>query len=279
MATKNGAMPRRFSSPRSVARARCAPASLLPWIAAAAAVCALLVAVWARGARATANARHPTLDLDHQRLRDLLLALDDLGKAFKHVSDEVAFSRHARLYSRRVIAPNSTAEVDYDVLGRNWREDSFAVVSVVPYDPVSKTFTMIREYNVATKEGALTFPQGCIEPSKHASPLEAAIAELGEEARLECRREDLYELLDHPSSQDKYQREKIHYFLCTEAYQAKDSALFTRDPEEVMYIERNVSVAEIKALIRAGTMQSNVIASAYLAFDYLRAIGELPVDS
>lgn len=269
--------PHSARSLRAITRARAR--LLLPYAASALVAYVLwLLSAPLRAPPAGVDRRRSTLELDHRRLRDFLLAADDLGRAHKVAKEEVVYSRYARMYNRVVVPPHTDKPVEYDVVGRLWKGDSFEVVSVVPYDPVFKTFTMIREYNPATKMGAYTFPQGSVEPGKHPSPLYAAIAELGEEARLRCLPEQMLEMLDYPASQDKYQRETVHYFLCTAATLEEEKHWRPRDENEVMEIERNVTVAEVKALIKAGVVQANVIASAYLAIEHLRAVGELPMD-
>lgn len=221
--------------------------------------------------------RHATHSVDRRRLAALLRAAADMTDAHAIVGESVAFQRYARVYSQHVRQPSGNV-VDFDIVGRLWKDESFAVISVVPYDPATKTFTLIREYNPATRSGAYTFPQGSVEPAKHGSPLHAALAELREEGRLRCDPKNMVNLLDRGSSQDKYQKEVVHYFLCTLVVPEAQEEWQARDKDELMHIESAVSVGELKALIRAGVMQSNVIASAFLAIDHLQAVGELSVD-
>lgn len=244
-------------------------------LAAAAALCVVLLA---RPREPPGRAaQHGTYRVDQRRLGRLLQAAEDMTKAHAIVRESVAFERYARVYSQLVRQP-SGHEIDFDIVGRLWKDESFAVISVVPYDPATKTFTLIREYSPAARFAVYSFPQGSVEPAKHASPLHAALAELSEESRLRCDPRNMVALLDRPSSQDKYQKEVVHYFLCTAVVSEAKADWKARDKDELMHVESNVSVAEVKAIIRSGLMQSNVIASAFLAIDHLQAVGELSGD-
>jgi 8-oxo-dGTP pyrophosphatase MutT (NUDIX family) len=219
---------------------------------------------------------HPAARLDAAQLDASLRSLASLTNSVTVVSpDSVTYSRYARMYNRRVLLPNATTATEFDIVGRVWRGDSFTVVSVIPFDVVGQTFTMLREFNPATAAAAFTFPQGCVEASKHKSPLDAAHAELEEEARLRCDPSAMIPLLDAPSSQDKYQREVVHYFLCTSSRRVAPSDSNARDKEELLFVERHVTVRHLRGLIRAGVLQSNNIASAFLAMDRLRDLGLL----
>jgi 8-oxo-dGTP pyrophosphatase MutT (NUDIX family) len=154
-------------------------------------------------------------------------------------------------------------------------------VCVVPFDASDMTFTLVREYNIAHAMHVYSFPQGCYERSKHSSAQAAAEAELNEEARLRCAPSALIPLLETPdgSPQDKFQREKVHYFLCADSSRVAEREGRQRDVDEDINIESRVSVAQLKGLMRAGVMQSNNIAAGLLAIDRLRQDGLLPVSA
>jgi 8-oxo-dGTP pyrophosphatase MutT (NUDIX family) len=245
----------------------------------------LTLVVLACGLRALLHGRrsgglHPTLVLDALVLHRSIASLRNLSQMFHVVSESVVYSRYARVYSRRLRYPDGK-EFEYDVWGRNWKNDSFAVVCVVPFDARDLSFTLVREYNIAHSMHVYSFPQGCYERSKHVSPQAAAEAELDEEARLRCKPSSWIPLLDTAigSPQDKFQREKVHYFLCTDSTPLTEGFGRERDPEEDINIERRVSVAQLKAIMRAGVMQSNNIAAGMLAIDRLRLDGLLPVEA
>jgi 8-oxo-dGTP pyrophosphatase MutT (NUDIX family) len=227
-----------------------------------------------------AGSWHPSLTLDYRALERSLAILRNASSMFHVVSESVVYSRYARVYSRKLRHPDGK-EFEYDVWGRNWRNDSFAVVCVVPFDSSDMTFTLVREYSVAHGMLVYSFPQGCYETGKHASPQAAAEAELDEEARLRCKKSSWIPLLDTPagSPQDKFQREKVHYFLCADVFGLEEGDARQRDAEENINIERGISVAQLKALMRAGVMQSNNIAAGMLAINRLRLDGSLPMEA
>lgn len=219
------------------------------------------------------------VQLDAPRVKQAASSLKRITDSYTIVSDNVVYSRFARLYNRVVKHPGTLGTFGYDVLGRNWRNGSFSVVSVIPFDVKTGTFTMLKEYNFAHGRAVFTFPQGCYQPSKHASPREAVLAELNEEAGLKCEGNALHELLAHTQGapQDKYQREVVHYYLCTDARQLRKELRQGQDLEEHIVVENHVSPPEMKAFMRLGMLQSNNIAGGLLAIDRLKELGLLPL--
>lgn len=107
-----------------------------------------------------------------------------------------------------------------------------------------------------------------MELGKHSSSLEGAAAELEEEARIRC--EAWVDLLDGRTvPQDKYQRESVWFYLCTEAVKVVGGR--ERDREEDMDVVEGVTARQVGELVREGVMQSNQVAAALLALDTLRA--------
>lgn len=198
----------------------------------------------------------------------LLTALHQRQRQYKVISDHVVYNRYARVYSRTVRFPDDQ-QFEYDVWGRVWKNDSFGVVTVVPFDRRTNTFTLIREYNIAHAKFTYGFPQGCLEKSKHSSSKDAAAAELEEEAALKCRNwVDL--MKGNTAPQDKYQRESVWFYLCTDAIQVVGGR--KRDLEEDMDIVHGVTSKQIVELVQEGVMQSNQIAAAMLALHYLKDV-------
>lgn len=204
-------------------------------------------------------------------------SLKRFSDSYTVVSETVVYSRFARMYNRVIRHPGTRGTFGYDILGRVWRNDSFAVVSVIPFDTKTGTFTMLKEYNFAHARAVFTFPQGCYQPTKHTSPRTAVLSELNEEAGLGCRDDALVDLLDSTegSPQDKYQREVVHYYLCTSTIPLANGLRQGQDLEEHIIVERHVSVSELKAFVRLGMLQSNNIAGALLAIDKLKELGLL----
>ncbi|CAN8075838.1 unnamed protein product [Agarophyton chilense] len=206
---------------------------------------------------------------------NLLQALREREKAFQLVSDSVVYDRYARVYSREVKFPDGK-QFAFDVWGRVWKNDSFAVVTVVPFDRRTNTFTLIREYNIAHARYVYSFPQGQMERAKHKSVHMGAAAELEEEAQLECN--EWVNLLEgdegRGAPQDKYQRETVHYFLCTAAHHVEDAA--DVDEEENIEVVHGVTSSQLRELAAAGALQSNNIAAALMGIDKLRRLRLLP---
>lgn len=205
----------------------------------------------------------------------LLNALDERNERFKIVSEEVVYNRYARVYDRKVKFPNGQTFA-FDIWGRVWRNDSFSVVAVIPFDKRTQTFTLVREYNPAHGRYVYSFPQGMVERSKHHSIQAAAAAELEEEAHLKCRRWTSL-LTDHSPGvpQDKYQREVVFFYLCADAVAVENAAHL--DNEEDIEIVRGVTVDQVRRLCQAGALQSNNIAAGLMAVEYLRNLRLIPI--
>ena len=204
----------------------------------------------------------------------LFTALEHLEAPYRHLDDKVVYSRYARVYSRDIRFPNGKT-FSYDVWGRDWKNDSFAVVTVIPFDPQTQTFTLIREYNIAHTKFVYAFPQGQFERAKHASFVIGAIREMEEEARLTCDEKDMLQL-GSGVPQDKYQRESVYYFLCTKT---KPSGNAERDEEEDIDIVPGVTVDQLRAVSMGGRLQSNNVAGAYMGMDKLKRMKLMPMSA
>lgn len=201
--------------------------------------------------------------------KSLLQSLNTDDQSYTLISDRVVYDRYARVYSRTLRFPNGK-QFEFDIWGRNWRNDSFAVVCIVPFDKVSHTFTLVREYNVAHMRFVYSFPQGQVE-GKHHDLLQAASAELEEEAHMRC--DDLKHMLTGNgitlgAPQDKYQRERVFYFMCTKWTQL--TTTHRTDPEENIQIVNKVTPDQLYQLVAEGTLQSNNMAAAMLAIHQLK---------
>lgn len=207
----------------------------------------------------------------------LLKTLRERDVRFKIESETVVYDRYARVYSRNVRFP--TGQVfSFDVWGRVWKNDSFTVVAVVPFDRVTQTFTLIREYNPAHGRYVYSFPQGMVERSKHTDVRAAAEAELEEEAHLKCL--EWIPLFDQASQgvpQDKYQREVVFTYLCADSSKMDQAA--HADDEEYIEIVSGITSLQVRQLCLAGVMQSNNIAAGLMAIDQLRHMNLIPHSS
>ena len=135
-----------------------------------------------------------------------------------------------------------------------------------------------------------SWPAGVYEPTKHGGSLEkAGLMELREEAGLECGDGGngggvdggLVRLLSTAAGrggapQDKYQREKVEYFLCVDARKRREGEEGrVLDEEERIEVVGGVRVEEVKELVLAGVMQSNMMAASFMAIDRLEKMGYL----
>lgn len=205
---------------------------------------------------------------------ELLRALRERDTRFKVESETVVYDRYARVYSRNVRFP--TGQVfSFDVWGRVWKNDSFKVVAVVPFDRLTQTFTLIREYNPAHGRYVYSFPQGMVERLKHSNVQAAAEAELEEEAQLKCLHwVPLFDRSSPGVPQDKYQREVVFAYLC--AHSLKMDRPAHVDDEEFIEIVHGVTSMQVQQLFQAGVMQSNNIAAGLMAIDQLRRMKLIP---
>lgn len=200
---------------------------------------------------------------------DHLLKSLTLQAAPRKLSDKVVYSRYARVYNRILLFEDGK-QYEFDVWGRNWRNESFGVVTVIPFDVKTKTFTLVREYNIAHEKFIYTWPQGQFERAKHKTALEAAKSELGEEARLKCG--NWHMLIDACMPQDKYQRECVYVYLCMESAQGYGG----RDEEERIEVVKGVTTEQVRMLGHVGVMQSNNVAAGYMGIDKLKRMRLLP---
>lgn len=214
-------------------------------------------------------------DIEKKSGSGLLSALAVRNERYKIVKDKVVYDRYARVYSRDIRFPDGRM-FSFDVWGRNWRNDSFTVVAIVPFDRHAHTLTLVREYNPAHGRHVYSFPQGVMEPSRHSDIQSAAAAELEEEAHLKC--ESWIALFSGKDGmpQDKYQRESVFSFLCSDAVVVDNPAHV--DDEEDIEIVSGVSINEFRNLAKRGALQSNNVAAGLLALDQLRLMGITSAD-
>lgn len=195
----------------------------------------------------------------------LLSVLSSIEQRERVVDEKVVWTGYARVYSRTVAYADGRPNVTFDVWGRTWRGGIFGVAIVVPFDRRTRTFTLVREFCVAHGRFVYSFPAGQVE-AKHGDARHGAVAELAEEARLECVG-PLRELLDAAvaAPQDKFQREAVSYYLCDDARRLSAEDAPQRDKEELIDVVHGVTASELVALVHAGVMQSNMIAASMLA--------------
>ncbi|OSX72926.1 hypothetical protein BU14_0393s0014 [Porphyra umbilicalis] len=140
-----------------------------------------------------------------------------------------------------------------------------ASVFVFPFDTATRTVTYIREYQPGPAAVMPGFPAGMYEAAKHGSLVDAAAAELEEEAHLAAGR--FVPLLLHGAA---YSRNRYSLFLALDpAPVASPAAL---DAEEYITIH-TASLGAIRRMILGGEMSLPSSFVGLAALDYLRAAG------
>lgn len=126
-----------------------------------------------------------------------------------------------------------------------------------------------------------SFPAGVYEKGKHGGSVRiGAGMELREEGGVECEGGSggLIRLMEGDGDeegkggafQDKYQRERVEFFLCV-GFVGRERGVL--DEEERIQVVEGVSVVELRELVLRGTMQVNMMAGAFMAIDQLRLMG------
>ena len=185
---------------------------------------------------------------------------------FKVLHEEIAYGGYRKVIKRTVEFPDGKPKT-FDILGA-----SAPSVLVFPWDNVSKTATLIREYQPGSNTMQFGVVAGAVE-SKHKSVLQCAQHELNEEAHLES--EVWIPLLNPDCSvnSSKYSENSFFPYLalnCTEV--ANPLPL---DAEEWITIHPNITIDELDRLIDSGEMSTSSAYVVMLAMRYMRKHGYL----
>ena len=182
------------------------------------------------------------------------------------VHDRVVYTGYRNIVERSFILPHGK-NVSYDIL-----QPKHMSVVVFVFNATSNTTTLIREYHPGTE----TFMHGVIagqfEQAKHINALVAAQFELEEEAQLQTDRWiPLLETPDISISLDKYSTNRFYPFLAVDCEYVESPRAM--DPEELIYVEREVPLLRVWELIRRAEM--NVVSSYtfLLAMQKLQSMG------
>jgi 8-oxo-dGTP pyrophosphatase MutT (NUDIX family) len=189
---------------------------------------------------------------------------DPLG--YEVLEENVLHSKWRILYQRLVRMPNGNI-VDFEVVGQ---KGSGAAI-VFAWDSSTKTATLCREYHPGPNQILCGLAAGIIEDKHDADPRTAAEHELEEEVHLSGG--TWHSLLESPLAMDKYATTRVHAYLVIDAQRVANPRPL--DDEEEIEILTNVSVDEIKRMIRQGEM--NIVGgwAALLAIEKLRDLGEI----
>ena len=154
----------------------------------------------------------------------------------------------------------------------------YAFTVVFVYHTATQGVTLLREFaQAAPPHGAfaLTLPCGGFDPKKHASVLDAAKAELSEEAQL-CGGTWHSLLPDgHPGVlESKWCRNRFTMFLCVDP--STDTAPAARDAEEQIEILSEWPVQKVIEAMESGEMLLHSLQTCVSALAWLRRAEMLP---
>lgn len=191
------------------------------------------------------------------------IEIKDEGEKFEIVSDKVVFRRFETIWERRVRYPNGEV-MSFDVMGTE--KSDFTNVIVFPFDCVTRTVTMLREYSPGSHAMKYGFVGGMFEKDKHDSPEDAARAELSEEAHLKATQ--LIPLTKSSVSADKYNRNHNHFFLALNC--VPDENPKTGDHDEFIRIHGRFELSRVREMLDEGCFNTVFSLLAMLAIDELR---------
>lgn len=182
------------------------------------------------------------------------------------VNEAVVYAGYRNMLHRGVRFPNGK-QVVYDIVDQ--RHPSIVVFA---WDSRTCTTTLIREYHPGVNKWMYGTVAGMYEPAKHATPLEAAMFELEEEAQL--RSDTWIPLLDGMDVLvpfDKYSTNQFYPFLAVDCIRVEDPR--PMDDEEFIAVEHLVPHSRLQRLITAGEL--NVLSSytIFSAISKLRQLG------
>ncbi|GHP06862.1 hypothetical protein PPROV_000560600 [Pycnococcus provasolii] len=196
------------------------------------------------------------------------------------VHERVTHDRYITLYDRKVHFESKhmgSTSLDYDVVGHPKSNFRFACVMPVRVDKEhgTVTTTVVWEYAQGLNTMCATFPTGGFDASKHDSIVDTARAELAEEARLSGG--ELTCLVDadnHPGLvETKWCRNRFYPFLCVGAETIRDNPP-PRDLEEDLSMRVcEVSLVDLKRLLKSGDMLPPSVHTAYLGLEELARRG------
>ena len=180
-------------------------------------------------------------------------------------------SKIASMRERKVRLKDGT-EASFSVFGRSENDVS---VFVLPFNTKTKAFTLVEEFHPGPNRHMKGLIAGMFEPKHGGSAEKAAIWELSEEARLKLDEESKLISLapDAPGgfSQDKYSSAHFLPFLALDC--VEDTRPRQRDREEDIQVHREVSVDDLRKLIREGKLNMASTSFALMGIGYLEGNG------
>ena len=199
----------------------------------------------------------------------------DPMEGFRVSSEGVAYKRFLQVEDREVTYPDGRV-CKFDIVGHPRCEYSFVVVFV--YHTASQGVTLLREFAQAAPpygSQVLTLPTGGFDRKKHASNLEAAKAELSEEAHLKGGAWHCLLPEGHPGVLEaKWCRNRFTPFLCIDP--SADQSPGGRDAEEHIQILSEWPVSQLVEAMAGGELLLPSLQTCVNALAWLRKAGMLP---
>ena len=180
-------------------------------------------------------------------------------------------SKIASVRERKVRLKDGT-EASFSVFGRSENDVS---VFVLPFNTKTKAFTLVEEFHPGPNRHMKGLIAGMFEPKHGGSAEKAAIWELSEEAKLKLGEESKLISLAPDArggfSQDKYSSAHFLPFLALDC--VEDTRPRQRDREEDIQVHREVSVDDLRKLIREGKLNMASTSFALMGIGYLEGNG------
>jgi hypothetical protein len=186
---------------------------------------------------------------------------------FRVVEERLIFKRYQAVSERVIEYPHGDRH-SFDVLGHGACASVFVFPVVMAAGKASTV--VLREYSPGLGKMMNGFPAGFLESHKHATPDEAAVAELSEEAFLTAGTLLRLSPLGGVSA-DKYSKNLYHHFLALDC--VPDLAPGERDQEEWIEIEKGVPLSAVRAMVVDGKFNTPNISLAFMALDRLEQLG------
>lgn len=200
-----------------------------------------------------------------RRFSNLVVGSSNPG--VKTLSESVVFRGYRNVISRQVELPNGQ-NATYELITQR-----HASVVVFTWDTATSTTTLVNEYHPGPNKFISGTVAGMYEVNKHTSPLESAMFELEEEAKLVSDR--WYSLLDTADTSmpfDKYSTNRFYPYLAIDCKHIENGKEL--DENEYIIIERNVTYPKLMELLHSGNM--NVV-STYAILLGLRKLHDLGI--
>ena len=194
-------------------------------------------------------------------------------KQIKDGNSNAGDTEIASMRERKVTLKDGT-EASFSIFGRSENDVS---VFVLPYNTKTKHFTLVEEFHPGPNQQMKGLIAGMFEPKHGGSAEKAAIWELSEEARLKLGEESkLISLAPDAKggfSQDKYSSAHFLPFLALDC--VEDTRPRPRDREENIQVHHDISVDDLRKLLKEGKLNMASTSFAMMGINYLEENGML----